>query len=96
MLSHPFFIISLIKNFKEHRSNQMSDIVQLVQEYVLLEESGENYKGCCPFHNEATSSFIVNPRKEIFHCFGCGQGGSINDFRRLVREYNIPKIENQE
>ncbi len=49
-----------------------------------LKKRGQNYFGLCPFHNEKTPSFSVAPAKEIFHCFGCGTGGSTIDF---IMEY---------
>src|SRR4030067_3032256 len=57
-----------------------NDIVSLVSEYVSLKKKGRNYFGLCPFHAEKTPSFSVNPEKQIFHCFGCGQGGNIVTF----------------
>ncbi|MEW6608968.1 MAG: DNA primase [bacterium] len=57
-----------------------TDLVDVISDYVLLKKSGENYKGLCPFHSEKTPSFTVNPRKGIFHCFGCGVGGNIYSF----------------
>jgi len=56
------------------------DIVELVGQVVNLKRAGENYKGLCPFHTERTPSFTVNPRRGIFHCFGCGAGGDAFGF----------------
>ena len=57
-----------------------ADIVQIVGERVALSPAGSNFKGLCPFHGEKTPSFIVNPERHMYHCFGCGAGGSVIDF----------------
>ena len=56
------------------------DIVEVVSQYVQLKKSGRNYFGLCPFHNEKTPSFSVSQDKQIFHCFGCGEGGNVYTF----------------
>ena len=66
------------------RVRDAADIVDLVSKYVDLKKRGQNYFGLCPFHNEKTPSFSVAPAKEIYHCFGCGAGGSAFDF---IMEY---------
>ncbi|MEZ4917500.1 MAG: CHC2 zinc finger domain-containing protein [Saprospiraceae bacterium] len=83
-------------------------IEEVVEEYVSLRKRGSNYIGLCPFHNEKTPSFTVNPAKNIFKCFGCGKGGDSVGFlmeheqfkypealRWLAKKYNI-EIEEQE
>lgn len=60
------------------------DILDLVSDYVTLKKSGRNYKGLCPFHTEKTPSFMVNPERGIFKCFGCGQGGDIFKFLQEI------------
>lgn len=63
-----------------------NDIVDIISQYVILKRSGRNFFGVCPFHKEKTPSFSVSPDKQIFHCFGCGEGGNVIHF--------ISKIEN--
>lgn len=65
---------------------QRADIYEIASHYVELRRSGANYTACCPFHDEKTPSFVVNPARNIFKCFGCGEGGDSISF--------IMKIEN--
>src|SRR5436309_9030897 len=60
------------------------DIVEIVGQFVNLKRAGEHWKGLCPFHIEKTPSFTVNPKRGIFHCFGCGVGGDAFGF--LMRQ----------
>jgi len=69
-----------------------TDIVELVREYVpSLKKAGRNWKAQCPFHNEKTPSFTVNPEKGIFHCFGCHAGGDVFKFVTLIDHLNWPE-----
>lgn len=56
------------------------DIVDLVSEYLTLKRAGGHYKGLCPFHQEKTPSFTVNPSLRLYKCFGCGKGGNAIGF----------------
>jgi DNA primase len=56
------------------------DIVQTIGEYVRLRKTGQRYTGLCPFHNEKTPSFSVNPQHQFFKCFGCGEAGDVISF----------------
>ncbi|MBN1871210.1 MAG: DNA primase, partial [Candidatus Omnitrophica bacterium] len=56
------------------------NIVEIISSYIPLKRAGRNYKALCPFHHEKTPSFMVNPDKGIFHCFGCGAGGNAITF----------------
>ncbi|MBF0387138.1 MAG: DNA primase [Candidatus Omnitrophica bacterium] len=57
-----------------------TNIVELIASYIPLKKTGGNYKALCPFHNEKTPSFVVTPHKQIFHCFGCHEGGNALGF----------------
>lgn len=63
----------------------LNDIVDVIGQVVHLERKGANYFGLCPFHNEKTPSFSVSGAKQMFYCFGCGQGGNVFSF---VQKYD--------
>ena len=67
------------------------DVVDLVGRFVNLKKSGVNWKGLCPFHGEKTPSFMVNPKKGIFHCFGCGVGGDAFGFLMRQDKLTFPE-----
>ena len=87
---------------------QAADIVDIIGSYITLKKKGANYWGPCPFHSEKTASFSVSPAKQIFKCFGCGEGGNVFTFlqkydglsfpkavRQLGKKYNIEIPENE-
>ena len=57
-----------------------NDIYDVISKTVRLKKAGSSYIGLCPFHNEKTPSFSVSPRRGIFKCFGCGEGGDVIRF----------------
>lgn len=74
------------------------DIVDVISESLILKKTGNNYWGLCPFHNEKTPSFCVNPQKQIYKCFGCGEGGDVfsfimkttgASFNDIIKEYAL-------
>ncbi|MFC2145123.1 DNA primase [Actinomycetota bacterium] len=72
-----------VEELKSH-----ADIYSVVSGYVKLKKSGKSYSGLCPFHKEKTPSFSVDQTKQLYHCFGCGEGGDIISF--------VEKIENMD
>lgn len=56
------------------------DIANIISSYINIKPSGTNYKGLCPFHGEKTPSFYINTSKQIYKCFGCGEGGDVINF----------------
>ncbi len=68
-----------------------TDIVELISSYIPLKRTGRNFKALCPFHGEKTASFVVSPQKQIFHCFGCSEGGGIYQFLTLIEKVTFPE-----
>jgi len=65
------------------------DIVDIISEYVHLKPAGKGFKGLCPFHEEKTPSFMVSPEKQLFHCFGCGEGGNVFNFLMKYEKFSF-------
>ncbi|WP_086313021.1 DNA primase [Enterococcus sp. 7F3_DIV0205] len=70
---------------------QRTNIVDVVGQYVQLKKSGKNFMGLCPFHEERSPSFSVAEDKQIFHCFGCGKGGTVFNFLQEIEGINFPE-----
>jgi DNA primase len=69
------------------RVKEAAQIVDIIGECISLKRAGANLKGLCPFHAEKTPSFMVNPVRQSFHCFGCGEGGDVFSF--MMKYYNL-------
>ncbi len=67
------------------------DIVEIISGYIPLKRAGRNFKANCPFHHEKTPSFMVNPDKQIYHCFGCGVGGNAVNFIMRQEKMEFPE-----
>ncbi|MDQ3129834.1 MAG: DNA primase [Acidobacteriota bacterium] len=82
MLYDQFFIDDL-KN--------RADLVRIIEPYAPLKKKGANWMGCCPFHQEKTPSFSVNPSKGFYKCFGCAKGGNCFTFLMEIEGLNFPE-----
>ena len=84
--------MALIPDEFIHEILAATDLVELIGEGLALKKTGGEYQACCPFHEEKTPSFTVSPRKQFYHCFGCGAHGNAigwlvergHDFREAV------------
>ena len=66
-----------------------ADMVAVVSAYTQLRRAGARYTGRCPFHEERTPSFSVNPAEKLFYCFGCGKGGDLITFVRETEQLDF-------
>ena len=80
---YPQYFIDDLKN--------RADIVRIIQPYAELKKKGANWMACCPFHQEKTPSFSVNPSKGFYKCFGCGKGGSVYNFLMDMEGLSFPE-----
>ena len=80
---YPQYFIDDLKN--------RADLIRIIQPYAAdLKKKGANWMACCPFHQEKTPSFSVNPSKGFYKCFGCGKGGSVYNFLMDMEGLNFP------
>ena len=80
-----------INNSSIDELKESINIVDEVAKVVQLKRAGANYKGCCPFHNEKTPSFVVSEQKQIFTCFGCGETGNVIKFTQKYYNLDFPE-----
>jgi len=84
----------LAPNIPEETINEIRNagsIVDIIGEFVALKKAGQNWVGLCPFHTEKTPSFTVSPQKDMFYCFGCGEGGNIFSFLMKQQGISFPE-----
>jgi DNA primase len=75
----------------KNRIRENTDIVRIIGESVELKKAGVSFIGLCPFHAEKTPSFSVNPGKQFFHCFGCGESGDVFSFMMKYHRLTFPE-----
>ena len=83
--------VGFLSEEKVSEIRDRSSILEVISDYVALKKAGKNYRGLCPFHSEKTPSFMVNEEKQIFHCFGCGEGGDVFTFLMKVGHFSFPQ-----
>ncbi len=79
----------MLSNVEEIKSKL--DIVDLIQEYFPLKQAGVNFKATCPFHQEKTPSFMVSRERQMWHCFGCNEGGDMFEFIKRIENIDFPE-----
>ena len=67
------------------------NVVEIIGKFITIKKNGANYTGLCPFHQEKSPSFVINPIKQFYHCFGCGVSGNIVTF--IMEQENLNFIE---
>ena len=73
------------------RVREATDLVQLAAERVVLNQKGRLFWGCCPFHNEKSPSFKIDPSTQLWHCFGCGKGGDVFGYVMEAENLEFPE-----
>jgi len=81
----------MIKQESIENLKSIIDITDIIGTYVQLKKQGSNYKGLCPFHGEKTPSFVVNPSKQFYHCFGCQASGDAIKFVMDIEKLSYPE-----
>jgi DNA primase len=83
--------VGFLSEEKVSEIRDRSNILEVIADYVALKKAGKNHRGLCPFHSEKTPSFMVNEEKQIFHCFGCGEGGDVFTFLMKAGHFSFPQ-----
>jgi len=85
----------VIKRETVDRVREGTDIVELVGKYLPLKKVGKYWRGICPFHPDKSPSFYVSPERRVYHCFGCGAGGSAITFVMQYEKLSFPEAVKQ-
>ena len=82
--------MALITDESIERVRQAADIVEVISVHTDLRRQGAQMMGLCPFHEERSPSFSVDPSRKVYHCFGCGVGGDVIRFMREKDGLDFP------
>jgi DNA primase len=83
--------VSRFTDDSRDRVRDAADIVEIISAYTDLRRSGTRFTGLCPFHDERTPSFSVDPQEKLYHCFGCGVGGDVFKFVQEKEGLGFPE-----
>jgi DNA primase len=83
--------VGIIRESDINEIRERNDLVEVVSDYVKLKKAGRSFRGLCPFHKEKTPSFFVDPLKQLYHCFGCGEGGNVFTFVMKMERVEFPE-----
>lgn len=81
-----------ISEEKIQEIREATDILEVISRYVSMKKRGKSYLGLCPFHQEKTPSFSVDPARGFYHCFGCGAGGNVFTFLMQMEKMGFPEV----
>ena len=73
------------------RVREASDLVSIAAERMTLRQKGRDFWGCCPFHGEKTPYFKIDPNTQLWHCFGCGEGGDAFGYVMKTEDLTFPE-----
>ncbi|MFZ3062375.1 MAG: DNA primase [Actinomycetota bacterium] len=83
--------MGLIRDEDIEAVRERADLVEIISQHVQLKKAGRLFKGLCPFHQEKTPSFFVDPDKQLYHCFACGEGGNAYTFLMKMENLEFPE-----
>ncbi len=83
--------MAFISDADIQKVREASDLVELIGERTRVQQKGREFWCCCPLHHEKTPSFKIDPATQLWHCFGCGEGGDIFGFIMKVDEVTFPE-----
>ena len=93
MRKNPAWVVPTLKDLD--RLRRKVSLVKVIRQWVPLTKARKHYKGLCPFHQDTVPLFVVNQKRRIFHCFGCGVGGDIFGWTMRYHKLSFPEAVEQ-